>query len=420
MIKPILKTKNRDYFNTPIIKKKTQRPKLKILKRDLVYIIGLPKKISEERILRSEKFLGQYGTIKKLIINKENPYSSGHTPKPSYGVYVTYESDFEASLAVLALNKYVFSEYQIKASFGMTRYCNFFLRGKKCLKRECFYVHDVASPSDVFEMKRGSPMTKVGEVVKFIFSQKLELKNLVMKKDFLDNYNGGFPGLKFCLNKIMQVGKAFNESQILIQNTKENSEIFLTKKTVKNIDKKNNNICSNKNFNIKTKKDNEKINQKELETSGFSKWKVDKLKNKNQFNLKIQSFYSKTTELNDSDFQSSERESLNSLQFTDDRKILFKNVRENMKDEYSSKIIKSLYQKILSCSINLSKKKSKYNFAEFKNSENINIPKYWNKIIASLNNNFSFENSQNFFDICKKENSDNYELFSQSYNFTNL
>lgn len=426
MIKPILKTKNHDYFNTPQKKKYNQRPKLKILKRDLVYIIGLPKKISEERILRSEKFLGQYGTIKKLIINKENPYSSGHTPKPSYGVYVTYETNFEASLAVLALNKFFFSDYQIKASFGMTRYCNFFLRGKKCMKRECFYVHDVASPSDVFEMKRGSPMTKVGEVVKFIFGQKLELKNLLLKKDFLDDYNGGFPGLKFCLNKILQVGKAFQESQIFIENTKENMEIFEKKKTVKKTEKKNKKISLNKKTNIENIKNKYKQKEKKSEkTNGFSKWQIDILKKKknNQFelNLKKNSFYSNTTEMNDSDFLSSQRESLNSLQYCDDRKILLEKVKEKMQEDCSSDIVKSLYKKILSCSINLSKRKSKYIFAQANSSEDINIPKYWNKIIDNLSdNNFSFENSQNLFDLCKKENRDDYELFNQSYNFTNL
>ena len=38
----------------------------------------------------------------------------------------------------------------IRASFGTTKYCSFFLRNLVCNNSECMYLHDLGSEEDIF------------------------------------------------------------------------------------------------------------------------------------------------------------------------------------------------------------------------------------------------------------------------------
>ena len=75
--------------------------KLRILKKDLIHIQGIPKTFAVINLLRSEDFLGQYGTIKRFIIkyriNQDNN-------KKAYSAYVTYSNELEAALAILYID----------------------------------------------------------------------------------------------------------------------------------------------------------------------------------------------------------------------------------------------------------------------------------------------------------------------------
>lgn len=59
----------------------------RIVQEKLLYVIGIPQKYASESLLMSERFFGQYGTIKKLVINLQT--------KDSYegqcAVYIWYE-----------------------------------------------------------------------------------------------------------------------------------------------------------------------------------------------------------------------------------------------------------------------------------------------------------------------------------------
>ena len=45
---------------------------VRIIQRSLVYIIGLSPSLAEESTLRSNNLFGQYGTIKKIILNNSS------------------------------------------------------------------------------------------------------------------------------------------------------------------------------------------------------------------------------------------------------------------------------------------------------------------------------------------------------------
>ena len=45
----------------------------------------------------------------------------------SFAAHITFSTPEEASLAILALDKHVYDSRKIRASFGRTKFCKFFL-----------------------------------------------------------------------------------------------------------------------------------------------------------------------------------------------------------------------------------------------------------------------------------------------------
>lgn len=51
----------------------------RIVKKNLVYVIGLSKKLVEQKDLDGLMCFGQYGRVKKLVVNKNKPYQVSNT-----------------------------------------------------------------------------------------------------------------------------------------------------------------------------------------------------------------------------------------------------------------------------------------------------------------------------------------------------
>lgn len=74
----------------------------------------------------------------------------------SYAAHITYSTPEDASLAILALDKHVFDGRKIRASFGRTKFCKYFLQNAACPARSsCPYLHkdckeqDILTPEDM-------------------------------------------------------------------------------------------------------------------------------------------------------------------------------------------------------------------------------------------------------------------------------
>lgn len=94
--------------------------------------MDLPADLSSEKLLSSFDYFGQYGNVKKTIINKRksaSKISEGYL----FSAYITFAKKEEAILAILALNGMTYKDKILKPTFGMTKYCNSYLRGQKCL-----------------------------------------------------------------------------------------------------------------------------------------------------------------------------------------------------------------------------------------------------------------------------------------------
>lgn len=120
--------------------------KIRIIQKHLIFVSGIPNEISDPQYLKNSNLFGKYGTVSKIIINpsKKNKNTSQ--------VYVTYENNISAALAIIVyflfiqgLESYQLPEIRNKnkktnknkvkcnsrpliASYGTTKYCNYFLK----------------------------------------------------------------------------------------------------------------------------------------------------------------------------------------------------------------------------------------------------------------------------------------------------
>mmetsp|Transcript_22249 Transcript_22249/g.35779 ORF Transcript_22249/g.35779 Transcript_22249/m.35779 type:complete len:722 (-) Transcript_22249:131-2296(-) len=127
---------------------------VRVVQRNLVYLIGLAPSIAAEETLRSKEFFGQYGKIIKVALNRNSDRGD-----PSYSAYITFAREQDATSAIKAVNGFPVDGHVIKASYGTTKYCNSFLRGVSCNNPDCLYLHklgDVASSFTKEEMASGN------------------------------------------------------------------------------------------------------------------------------------------------------------------------------------------------------------------------------------------------------------------------
>ena len=120
---------------------------LRILQKNVVYVIGLSSSLANKNILSSWQFFGQYGHITKIVVNKSG-YSQSFKNDTTYSAYVTYSSQEEAAIALLAIDNCVVDGHVIRGSFGTTKYCTFFLKGIECANKECLYLHQFGDEED--------------------------------------------------------------------------------------------------------------------------------------------------------------------------------------------------------------------------------------------------------------------------------
>ena len=126
----------------------TNLSKIRILQKNVVYVIGLSLKLANNEILKEYNLLGQYGKILKIVVNKSG-YSQNRQNEITYSAYITYSNSKEASIALLSIDNTILDNNLIRASYGTTKYCNFFLKGIECVNRECLYMHEWTKDNDM-------------------------------------------------------------------------------------------------------------------------------------------------------------------------------------------------------------------------------------------------------------------------------
>jgi CCR4-NOT transcription complex subunit 4 len=73
---------------------------LRVIQKNLVYVIGIAPEVASEEILRQSEYFGQYGELIKVVINTNNVYNASRSG-PSYSAYLTYSHPRESALSIL-------------------------------------------------------------------------------------------------------------------------------------------------------------------------------------------------------------------------------------------------------------------------------------------------------------------------------
>jgi hypothetical protein len=138
---------------------KARLGQFRVIQRDLVYVIGIPVEIADEEILGRYEYFGQYGSVKKIVVNNQASHAGGFQ-RPTVSAYVTFSNIEDAGECIYALENFSLGSHPIKASFGTSKYCSSYLSGQKCNNPECMYLHYTGTIEDSFttdEIQQNSP-----------------------------------------------------------------------------------------------------------------------------------------------------------------------------------------------------------------------------------------------------------------------
>lgn len=128
---------------------------IRVMQKNLVYVIGIPQKYADETVLRRQEFFGQFGDIKKIIINKRNtPFEPCRGPdmklsESTASAYVTFSSEFEAKWCIQEVDESVLDGKVIRCTYGTTKYCSFYLKNIPCQNNDCMYLHECKPSKDI-------------------------------------------------------------------------------------------------------------------------------------------------------------------------------------------------------------------------------------------------------------------------------
>lgn len=195
---------------------------IRIMQKNIVYVIGLSGNLANKDVLSSYQFFGQYGKILKIVINQSG-YTQKYQNDTTYSAYVTYPSKEDASLALLCIDNCVVDNHTIRCSFGTTKYCNFFLKGVECINKECLYLHEWATEEDMIskdDIIGGNKQLffeqqKIALKIADIFNKEKKEKILSKSKRINDNNGIGFPSVESIYKKemIFELAKSINKEK---------------------------------------------------------------------------------------------------------------------------------------------------------------------------------------------------------------
>ncbi|KAL8715778.1 MAG: hypothetical protein Q9220_000445 [cf. Caloplaca sp. 1 TL-2023] len=134
---------------------------LRVVQKNLVYVVGLNPKSREEELLqtlRGDQYFGQYGKIIKIVVSKPKETSSGHS---TIGVYVTFAREQDAASCIAAVDGSQNGDRTLRAQYGTTKYCSAYLRNETCTNRSCMFLHEQGEDHDSFSRQDLSSINAV-------------------------------------------------------------------------------------------------------------------------------------------------------------------------------------------------------------------------------------------------------------------
>ena len=214
--------------------------KIRIIKKNLVHVHGFPSSLANIELLGKPEYFGQYGKIQKtLLTQKTNP----ETNKKSFSAYITYSNEKEAAFAILSVDSLLVEGKIIRAFFGTTKYCNFFLNNTRCPNLEkCMFLHQLIKEKDII----------IDSNTVFSYNEHLDLAKKIIK---FSN-----PETKYLVQSMPKMKKTiFPNIDFIFLNEKEKENYFHSSqisyiKGNNNYNENNLNLSFNNNLNLRRNK----------------------------------------------------------------------------------------------------------------------------------------------------------------------
>lgn len=130
-------------------KDRNQLAIMRVIRRNLVYAVGLPPSIATEETLRKPEYFGQYGKIAKIVLNR-NHNGNGDPRRASASAYVTFVHKEDTLACILALDGFYLDGRNVRASYGTSKYCSAFIKNVRCNNPDCTYLHCMGDTEDTF------------------------------------------------------------------------------------------------------------------------------------------------------------------------------------------------------------------------------------------------------------------------------
>ncbi|XP_022752816.1 uncharacterized protein LOC111301441 isoform X2 [Durio zibethinus] len=127
-----------------------QLSSVRVIQRNLVYIVGLPLNLADEDLLQHREYFGQYGKVLKVSMSRTAAGVIQQFPNNTCSVYITYSKEEEAIRCIQSVHAFVLEGRPLKACFGTTKYCHAWLRNVPCTNPDCLYLHEFGSQVDSF------------------------------------------------------------------------------------------------------------------------------------------------------------------------------------------------------------------------------------------------------------------------------
>ncbi|XWS28925.1 hypothetical protein CRYUN_Cryun25bG0113700 [Craigia yunnanensis] len=127
-----------------------QLSSVRVIQRNLVYIVGLPLNLADEDLLQQREYFGHYGKVLKVSMSRTAAGVIQQFPNNTCSVYITYSKEEEAIRCIQSVHGFVLEGRPLKACFGTTKYCHAWLRNVPCSNPDCLYLHEIGSQEDSF------------------------------------------------------------------------------------------------------------------------------------------------------------------------------------------------------------------------------------------------------------------------------
>ncbi|KAL0370047.1 UNVERIFIED_CONTAM: CCR4-NOT transcription complex subunit [Sesamum angustifolium] len=127
-----------------------QLASVRVIQRNLVYVVGLPLNFADEDLLQRRDYFGQYGKVLKVSISRTAAGAIQQFANSTCSVYITYSKEEEAVRCIQSVHGFVLDGKTLRACFGTTKYCHAWLRNVPCSNPDCLYLHEIGSQEDSF------------------------------------------------------------------------------------------------------------------------------------------------------------------------------------------------------------------------------------------------------------------------------